>query len=77
VSELSASPWSRSFHRTAHLLLATILGIYLYSPLSGASGVELLVQTVVFPGLALSGLFLWKGHRLRRALLLRQSPTDE
>lgn len=72
MSKLPSNPWSRSLHHTAHLLLAVVLGIYLYSPLSGAID-ELLVQAVVFPGLVLSGLFMWKGHTLRRWLRLRRS----
>jgi hypothetical protein len=58
--------WSRSRQRLAHLVLATALGGYLYSPLVDVAAVELAVQVLVFPTLALSGLLMWKGHRIRR-----------
>jgi hypothetical protein len=56
---------SRTRQRLTHLVLATALGVYLYSPLGDVAVVELAVQLLVFPALALSGLLLWKGHRLR------------
>lgn len=66
---MSRSPlWRRSTHRTAHLLLAVALGAFVYSPLRTVPEAVLLVQTVLFPALALSGLLLWKGGRLRRWL---------
>lgn len=60
--------WSRSRQRLLHLVLATVLGVFLYSPLGGEPLVELGVQVVVFPALALSGVLLWKGHEIRRIL---------
>lgn len=64
---------TRSIQRVVHLLFAVVLGVYLYSPLSDVGAVELLVQVVVFPGLALSGVLLWKGGRLRRWYRDRQN----
>ena len=64
---MSASrTWSRSLHRAIHLVFALVLGVSIYSPLSDLDGVVLLVQAVVFPGLTLSGILLWKGHRVRQ-----------
>lgn len=60
--------WSRSRQRLAHVVLATALGVYLYSPLGGVAAVELAVQVLVFPALALSGLLMWQGHRIRGRL---------
>lgn len=57
--------WSRSRQRITHLVLAATLGVYLYSPLGDVAVVELTVQLLVFPALTLSGLLLWKGHRIR------------
>lgn len=62
------SIWSRSRQRLVHVVLATSLGVYLYSPLGSVEAVELAVQVLVFPALALSGLLMWKGHRIRRRL---------
>jgi hypothetical protein len=58
--------WSRSGQRLGHVALATVLGAYLYSPFGEAPAVELAMQAVVFPALVLSGLLMWKGHRVRR-----------
>jgi hypothetical protein len=58
--------WSRTLHRRLHLVLASILGLYLYSPLGAVETVGLLVEVVVFPTLALSGILLWRGTQLRR-----------
>jgi hypothetical protein len=60
---------SRSRQRIVHLLFATVLGVYLYSPLGSVAGVEPFVQVVAFPALALSGLLMWRGPRLRRRFL--------
>ncbi|WP_277556181.1 hypothetical protein [Halobaculum limi] len=57
--------WSRSTQRLVHVVLATTLGVYLYSPLNEIASVELAVQALVFPSLVLSGLLIWNGHRLR------------
>lgn len=57
--------------RAVHLVLATTLGAFLYSPLSSVQGSELVLQVIVFPLLTLSGLFMWKGHVIRTRL--RQS----
>ncbi len=64
----SGGVWSRSRQRLVHLILATALGVYLYSPVGGIAAVELAVQVLVFPALAPSGLLMWKGHRVRGRL---------
>jgi len=60
--------WRRSTHRLAHLLLAVGLDVFVYSPLRTVSDAVLVVQVVLFPLLALSGVLLWTGPRLRRFL---------
>jgi hypothetical protein len=60
--------WSRSRQRLVHVLLATLLGVYLYSPLESVPLAELAVQVVVFPAVAISGVLMWQGHRLRARL---------
>jgi type VI protein secretion system component VasK len=68
--------WSRRLQRYAHLGLATALGVYLYSPLGEVAAAELAVQLVVFPALALSGLLLWRGGRLRSWLRRRRGARE-
>jgi hypothetical protein len=60
--------WSRSRQRLLHLVLGTVLGLFLYSPLRDVAAVELAVQVVVFPALVLSGVLLWQGYRVRQWL---------
>lgn len=71
VSDRRPAVWSRSNHRMVHVVLATVLGTYLYSPLADVASAELAVQLVIFPVLALSGLLMWKGQALRRRLRSR------
>ncbi|MCU4926147.1 hypothetical protein OB905_09155 [Halobacteria archaeon AArc-dxtr1] len=66
-------PWDRSIHRSIHVLFAVALGSYLYSPLSDVWAAELLIQGLVFPGLALSGMLLWKEAVLRRWIRTHRS----
>ena len=64
--------WSpRSVQRVLHLVLAAVLGVFVYSPLGSLPGSDRVLQVLVFPALTLSGLFLWKGHVVRTRL--RQS----
>lgn len=60
--------WNRRRQRLLHLLVAVLLGTYLYSPLRTVPDATLAVQAVAFPALALSGLVLWKGAWLRGKL---------
>lgn len=59
---------NRSRQRVIHIVLAACLGTYLYSPLRGVAAVESVVQLIVFPGLAVSGLLLWRGPLLRQRI---------
>lgn len=58
--------WSRAIQRAFHLLFAIVLGVYIYSPLSTVGVMEFFVQAIVFPGLVLSGVLLWKAGKLHR-----------
>jgi hypothetical protein len=62
----SGVAWRRQYQRYAHLLVATWLGVYVYSPLGDGALFGLLTQAVAFPFLVASGLLLWKGRALRR-----------
>ena len=56
---------SRGALRTLHILGAASIGTYVYSPWSDIAWFALMNQVVV-PALAISGLWMWLGHRLRR-----------
>lgn len=59
-----------------HLALSILLGTYLYSPLSDVAIADVVVQAVVFPALALSGLLMWKGPVLRRRIRTRGAEAE-
>jgi hypothetical protein len=61
--------WRRRYQRSVHLVLASWLGVVLYSPLGEDARVLLATRVVAFPLLVVSGLLLWKGPALRRRLL--------
>jgi hypothetical protein len=68
---------SRSAQRVVHLVLATVLGVFLYSPLRTVQGSDLVLQVIVFPLLTLSGIFMWKGQVVRSWLRNSQLTGEE
>jgi hypothetical protein len=78
LTAVAVAAWpSRSALRVGHLALAATLGLYVYSPLAAVPAVELAVQAVVFPALALSGMLLWQGGRLRARLRRRADAGED
>jgi hypothetical protein len=56
----------RKLQRITHLAAAAVLLAYVYTPAEGE--LELVVRFVVFPLLLVSGVAMWQGARIRRAL---------
>lgn len=56
----------RSIFRWIHIIFAIHIIGYIYSPFQELPNYDPLVRYVVFPVIALSGLWMWKGHMLRR-----------
>lgn len=56
----------RSILRTIHLILGIPILGYIYSPFEELPNYAPLVRYVFLPILVLSGLWMWKGHLLRR-----------
>ncbi len=56
----------RQLTRIIHLIGSALIGTYVYSPWKDLVWFTLITQVIVIPLLALSGLWLWQGHRLRR-----------
>jgi len=56
----------RSIVRWIHLVLAIPILGYVYSPFEDIPQYAPLVRFVFFPGIVLTGLWMWKGHVLRR-----------
>jgi hypothetical protein len=56
----------RSIVRWIHLLLAIPIAGYIYSPFDQIPNYAPLTRFVFVPVLVFSGLWMWKGHLLRR-----------
>jgi hypothetical protein len=56
----------RSIFRTIHLVLSIPIVGYIYSPFDVIPDYAPATRFVFFPAMLLSGLWMWKGHVLRR-----------
>jgi hypothetical protein len=73
VTTTAGRLWRRSTHRLVHLLLAGVLGTFVYAPFGADPTFRLVVQVIAFPALVVSGLLLWRGPALRRWLQTRRA----
>ena len=58
----------RSIFRWTHLVFAIPIIGYIYSPFKELPNYAPVVRYVAFPAIALSGLWMWKGHVIRRII---------
>ena len=58
--------------RWIHLVLAIPIIGYIYSPFEQLPDYAPVVRFVAFPVILLTGLWMWKGHLLRRLFSKRQ-----
>jgi len=56
----------RSIFRWVHIIFAIPIIGYIYSPFKELPNYAPVVRYVAFPIIALTGLWMWKGHLLRR-----------
>ena len=61
----------RSIVRWIHLVLAIPIAGYIYSPFDQIPNYAFRTRFVFVPLLVLSGLWMWKGHLLRRLFTKR------
>jgi len=61
----------RSILRWIHLIFSIPIIGYIYSPFKELPNYAPVVRYVAFPMIALSGLWMWKGHLVRRLLAKR------
>ncbi|MGB6685340.1 MAG: hypothetical protein WA621_20795 [Candidatus Acidiferrum sp.] len=61
----------RSIVRWTHIVLAIPIVGYIYSPFDQIPNYAFVTRYVYVPILVLSGLWLWKGHVVRRLLTSR------
>jgi hypothetical protein len=65
----------RSIVRWIHIVLAIPILGYIYSPFDQIPNYAPLTRFVFVPIIVLSGLWMWKGHVVRR-LISRKSPNQ-
>ena len=65
---------TRSIFRWIHLILAIPILGYIYSPFDKLPSYAFRTRFVFVPAMVLSGLWMWKGHVVRR-LLSKRSPS--
>ena len=60
------SPTQRTIFRAIHIIFSIPIVGYIYSPFENLPQYAGPTRFVFFPVLALSGLWMWKGHWVRR-----------
>jgi thiosulfate reductase cytochrome b subunit len=63
----------RSIFRWIHLVLAIPIAGYVYSPFKELPNYAPAVRFVFFPLMVLTGLWMWKGHLVRRLFSARSA----
>ena len=61
-------PTGRMIVRTIHMILAIPIIGYIYSPFDQIPLYAPRVRYIVVPAMVLSGLWMWKGHVVRRLI---------
>ena len=66
----------RSIFRWIHIVFSIPILGYIYSPFEELPNYAAHVRFVVVPVMLLSGLWMWKGHVLRRLIWKRPAKQD-
>ena len=66
----------RTILRWIHLVFAIPIIGYIYSPFAELPNYAPVVRYVAFPMMALTGLWMWKGHLVRRFFSKRSAPPE-
>ena len=69
-------PAQRSIFRWIHIILSIPIYGYIYSPFEKLPGYATPTRFIFFPAMVLTGLWMWKGHVLRRLILKRPAQQD-
>ena len=67
----------RAIFRWIHIIFAIPIIGYIYSPFKELPNYAPVVRYVAFPLIAVSGLWMWKGHVVRRLFSKRSSPQRQ
>ena len=57
---------TRTILRSTHLVMAFLIGLFIYSPARENETFVLLVQVAVVPAALLTGVWMWQQARVRR-----------
>ncbi len=66
----------RSIFRSIHIILSIPILGYIFSPIEALPAYAPKVRFVFIPLMVLSGLWMWKGHVLRRLIPRRSAEHD-
>jgi hypothetical protein len=66
----------RSIFRWIHIIFAIPIAGYIYSPFDQIPNYAPITRFFFVPVLVLSGLWMWKGHVLRRLFSKKSAPQD-
>jgi len=67
----------RLIFRTIHLVLAIPIVGYIYSPFAVLPNYAPQTRFIFFPLMVLTGLWMWKGHVVRRLLARRPALAEK
>ncbi|HET8627087.1 MAG TPA: hypothetical protein VFL91_06695 [Thermomicrobiales bacterium] len=56
----------RDILRIVHLVAAVLIGVLVYSPLAHTFGFVLFLRIIVFPVIAIAGVWMWQMPRVRK-----------
>ena len=70
-------PITRSIFRWIHIVFGIPIIGYIYSPFEKIPQYAPVVRFVAVPVIVLSGLWLWKGHVIRRLVSKGTAPTGD
>jgi hypothetical protein len=65
----------RSIFRWIHIIFGIPIIGYIYSPFDQIPNYAPLVRYIFLPGILLTGLWMWKGHLLRRLISKRSAQS--
>ena len=66
----------RTIIRWIHIVLAIPIAGYVYSPFEELPNYAAVVRFIAVPVMVLTGLWMWKGHVLRRLVSKRTAQQD-
>jgi len=68
-----SSATQRSIFRWIHIILSIPIFGYIYSPFEKLPGYATPTRFIFFPAMVLTGLWMWKGHVVRRLVWNRSA----